>query len=401
MMTVIKIILIFLLFLLAWLPVDFLLGRKKQLQQVKQRKMPLRKGEISLITSGDTLYKMLFQEIEQAKTHVHILFYIVKNDQVSQHFLSLLKKKAEEGVEVRLLLDRIGSYRLSRKMIQSLRASGVHFSFCHKIKFPFLFYSLNERNHRKITVIDGKIGYLGGFNIGKEYLGFNEELGNWRDYHLRIEGEGVQDLQAQFLHDWYDDTRELLLEETKYFPSLSKGTMLHEFIPTDGAYLKQTFLELIHQAKSNLFIGTPYFVPDNEITKALLHAIKRGVIVTILVPLKADHPLVREAEFPSFRRLLAAGCHLYHYKAGFFHAKVILVDDTVCDIGTANFDLRSLFLNHEMNCLIYDKVFIKHVQTVLSEDLRKCDKVPDDYFLHLSRWEKIKEQLAKAFSMFI
>jgi cardiolipin synthase A/B len=401
MMAVIKTILVCLLILSIWLPIDFLLGRKQQLRKVKQRKFPLRQGEISLITYGSTLYETLFHEIECAKKHVHILFYIVKNDRVSQQFLSLLKRKAEEGIEVRLLLDRIGSYRLSSNTIKSLRASGVHFSFCHKIRFPFLFYSLNRRNHRKITVIDGQVGYLGGFNIGKEYLGLNEELGNWRDYHLRIKGDGIQDLQQQFLHDWYDDTKEFLLNEARYFPPLQKGPMLHEFVPTDGAYLKQTFLELIHKAKKELFIGTPYFVPDAEITEALLHAIKRGITVKILVPLKADHPLVREAEFPSFRQLLAAGCHLYHYKDGFFHAKIILVDETVCDIGTANFDLRSLFLNHEMNCLIYDKTFITHVKKVLHEDLSKCEKVPSDYFMHLSLVEKMKEKIAKIFAIFM
>lgn len=378
-----------------------MLGRKKQLQKVTQRTFPLRHGDISLITYGKTLYETLFYEIECATNHIHILFYIVKNDEVSQQFLALLKRKAKEGVEVRLLLDRIGSYRLSQRTIKSLRASGVHFSFCHKIRLPFFFYSLNQRNHRKITVIDGKIGYLGGFNIGKEYLGLNEELGKWRDYHLRIEGEGVQDLQEQFLHDWCDDTKEDLLKETRYFPTLPKGSMAHKFVPTDGAYLKHTFLELIHKAEDNLFIGTPYFIPNTEIIEALLQAVKRGVTITILVPLKADHPLVREAEFPSFRQLLAAGCNLYHYKDGFFHAKVILVDDVVCDIGTANFDLRSLFLNHEMNCLIYDKQFISHVKDVLQEDLAKSEEIPRDYFAHLSFAEKVKEKIAKLVATFM
>ena len=135
----------------------------------------------------------------------------------------------------------MGSHHLSNEAIRSLQKHGVSFSFCHKVKFPFPFFSANQRNHRKITVIDGKIGYIGGFNIGEEYLGHNQKLGLWRDYHLRLTGEGIQDLQKQFLHDWLDDTDQNLLEASLYFPKQQPGTILHRFIPTDGAYLQNTF----------------------------------------------------------------------------------------------------------------------------------------------------------------
>ncbi|KEK25523.1 cardiolipin synthase [Bacillus gaemokensis] len=352
-----------------WITIDLSYGRKLHLKRIKPRSFPLRRSNFQLYTYGKDLYNDLFTDIKQAQHHIHILFFIVKNDEISQTFLQLLIDKAKQGVQVRLLLDRLGSHQLSRESIHSLQKHGVSFSFCHNIKFPFLFFSANQRNHRKITIIDGKIGYIGGFNIGEEYLGHDARLGPWRDYHLRLTGEGVQDLQTQFLHDWRDDTAENLLRDTIYFPKQLPGTVLHRFIPTDGAYLQQTFLNLIESAKEELYIGTPYFIPGKRIMDALLQAKKRGVRITILVPKKADHPLVREAKLPYCRKLMKAGCNIYEFQEGFFHAKIIMVDDHTCDIGTANVDMRSLYINHEINCLLYDSTFIKEIKTKISKDI--------------------------------
>lgn len=219
-----------------WITIDLSYGRLLHLKRVSSRTFPLRQSDFHLYTYGKDLYDALFTDIKQAQHHIHILFFIVKNDKISREFLKLLIDKAQEGIEVRLLLDRFGSHYLSNEAIRSLRKHGVSFSFCHKIKFPLLFFSANQRNHRKITVIDGKTGYIGGFNIGEEYLGHNEYLGLWRDYHLRLTGEGVQDLQKQFLHDWFDDTKQNLLDVSLYFPKQNPGTIMHQFIPTDGAY---------------------------------------------------------------------------------------------------------------------------------------------------------------------
>ncbi|AJG94022.1 cardiolipin synthase [Bacillus anthracis] len=352
-----------------WIVIDFSYGRIVHLKRVRSRSFPLRQSDFHLYTYGKDLYDALFTDIKQAKHHVHVLFFIVKNDKISREFLKLLIDKAKEGIEVRLLLDRLGGHHLSNEAIRSLQKHGVSFSFCHKVKFPFPFFSANQRNHRKITVIDGKIGYIGGFNIGEEYLGHNQKLGLWRDYHLRLTGEGIQDLQKQFLHDWLDDTDQNLLDASLYFPKQQPGSIIHRFIPTDGAYLQNTFLYLIESAEKELFIGTPYFIPGKKIMNALLEARKRGVQITILVPEKADHALVREAKFPYCRKLIQAGCNIYAFQQGFFHAKVIIVDDYICDIGTANFDMRSLYINHEINCLLYDKHFIQTVKNKFHEDL--------------------------------
>jgi cardiolipin synthase len=307
-------------------------------------------------------------------------------------------EKAKNGVEVRLLLDRIGSLNLKRKMIKKLISSGVHFSFCHVPRFPFLFYSLNERNHRKISVIDGEIGYIGGFNIGKEYIGQDPKLGDWRDYHLRLHGEGVQDLQAQFLLDWENATNEKLADIEKYYPSLQKGKHTHQIVPTDGAFLQEVFINLIRKATDEIIIATPYFIPGSNLFKELISAADRGVTIKILVPMKADHPFVKEASFPYFKPLLEAGCKIHRYYYGFFHAKVIVVDGKFCDIGTANFDKRSLYLNHEINCIITDKDFIGSVRKSLFRDMEFSEEVTMEFLNKRSFLQRGKESLSTIIS---
>lgn len=384
-----------------WITIDLSYGRIVHLKRVRSRSFPLRQSDFRLYTYGNDLYDALFTDIKQAKHHVHVLFFIVKNDDISRTFLKLLIDKAQEGIEVRLLLDRFGSHYLSKEAIYSLQKHGVSFSFCHKVKFPFPFFSANQRNHRKITVIDGKIGYIGGFNIGEEYLGHNQRLGLWRDYHLRLTGEGIQDLQKQFLHDWLDDTDQNLLDSSLYFPMQQPGTILHRFIPTDGAYLQNTFLHLIESAKKELFIGTPYFIPGKKIMNALLKARKRGVQITILVPQKADHALVREAKFPYCRKLIQAGCNIYAFQQGFFHAKIIIVDDHTCDIGTANFDMRSIYINHEINCLLYDKHFIQEVKLKFEEDLERSLLLSFEDVNPLSIIDRGKEWIGTILAFFL
>ncbi|WP_028400623.1 cardiolipin synthase [Ectobacillus panaciterrae] len=391
----------FLVLLVVWAGVDFCLGRRNQLKRAEVRKFPMRHSDFRLYTCGQTLYDDLFADIQHARHHIHILFFIVNNDRVSHKFLELLMEKARQGIEVRLLLDRIGSHHLSKDSIRQLRENGVHFSFCHTIRLPFLFYSANQRNHRKITIIDGKIGYIGGFNIGEEYLGHDPQLGNWRDYHLRLTGEGVQDLQVQFLHDWRDETKEDLIKESKYYPALAKGSALHRFVPTDGAYLQQAFLDLIEEAEHDLYIGTPYFIPGRKLQRALLRAAERGIRITILVPKKADHPLVREAKLPYCRPLLRAGCSIYQFEDGFFHAKIIMVDGRICDIGTANFDLRSLYINHEINCFIYDKSFIEVVKKEVDQDLENSQLLTLEEISNLPFSKRCKEWLATAVAFFL
>lgn len=264
-----------------------------------------------------------------------------------------------------------------------------------------LFYSSQTRNHRKITVIDGRTGYTGGFNIGKEYLGKDPKFGFWRDYHLRVTGEGVQDLQRQFLTDWNAASDEHSEEETGLFPSLSQGKFSHRFLTTPGKDLEKNFLTFVKEAKTELLICSPYFIPGKKLMKALLNARNRGVSVKIMVPMKADHPLVKEASFPYFGPLLKAGCDIYQYYYGFYHAKVIVVDDVFCDIGTANFDKRSLFLNDEFNCLIYDEAFISQLKLSVIKDMKSSAKLTLDHYNSRSFRQRVMEKTASIVSYFL
>ncbi|WLR50751.1 cardiolipin synthase [Bacillus tianshenii] len=369
-----------LLFFIIYFYFDFRLGQRIHNLVAKPRNYSEKMMDWELFGDGQTLYEKLFKDIHEAEHHIHTLFFIIKNDNISKEFLQLLKQKAQQGVTVRLLLDRIGGIRLPKKQIQLLKKAGVQFAYANKPAFPFIFFSLQKRNHRKVTVIDGKISYFGGFNIGEEYLGRNPRLGFWRDFHMRITGEATHILQKEFFNDWKRATKEELTTEDQYFPLASTGQTPCTFLPTDGNGIQSPLLKMIQRAKKEIIIASPYFIPGKIINSALIEAAKRGVHVIILVPLKADHPLVREAAFPYFYGLLKAGCHIHRYDKGFYHGKVVLVDHEICDIGTANFDKRSFFLNDELNCFIKDPSFLKRIYAEVMEDLDNARELTlDDY----------------------
>lgn len=400
-MTIIQTILLILFLLIVWIVIDFQLGKKAHFKQAKRFEPITREGEFKLFTSGLELYSDLFSEMRMAKQHIHVMFYIVKDDEISKEFLGILFEKAREGVEVRVLLDWVGSFPLRKNIVPMLKSQGVQFSYTNPPKLPFLFFSSQSRNHRKITVIDGKIGYIGGFNIGKEYMNNDPKLSPWRDYHLKMMNEGVQDLQHGFLKDWHKATKTNLMSNSIYFPQLSKGTKLHQLLPTDGAYLEESFSSLIRKAKTSVTIGTPYFIPSKRIMEDLCRAVKRGVDVHILVPKKSDHLLVKEASFQHLRKLIKEGAYVYEYLHGFYHAKVMIIDDSICDIGTANLDKRSLFLNEEINCYIFDKAFIKMVKNVLKKDIANAKRVTLKELNTLNPAILFKETIARTVATFL
>lgn len=395
------IILICIFILVLLLFADFKLGRKKHLSKTKKITYPKRNSDISLYTSGPELFEKLFQDIQQAKQYVHVLFFIVKNDKISQQFTNLLKKKAAEGVDIRLLLDWGGSISFSEQTIAALKKAGVKFSFSHIPKFPYLFYSSQERNHRKITIIDGKIGYIGGFNIGKEYINQDKKLNPWRDYHLRVKGEGVQDLEIEFLADWLEGSGEDVKYKNVFVHEGYKGKHPHQFVPTEGMFLQETYIDLIKQAKESIIIGTPYFIPSKRIMEELIFALQKGIHIQILVPETSDHIFVKEASFPYFRTLLSYGADIYQYQKGFFHAKYVLIDDRILDIGTANFDKRSLFLNHEINCIIYDPAYIAEVKKEIIIDFENCSKMSLKQLNTFNLLRSIKEKIAAMIAAFL
>lgn len=393
--------LILLIIITMYMLLDYSLGRKRHLATLQKRDYPVRNSTISIFKQGDRLFEDFFSELSRANNHIHILFFIVKNDNISKRFFEILIQKASEGIEVRLLLDQVGSHKIPKKKQVELKAAGIEFSYCNKIKPPFIFYSSQVRNHRKITVIDGKIGYMGGFNIGEEYIDMNPKLTPWRDYHLKITGEGVQDLQREFLNDWKKATRKEIEEQPKYYPALEKGVICHQFVPTDGVFLEDTFCEQILNAKESIFIGTPYFIPSSKVFHVLKKALEKGIKVTLLVPNISDHPLVKEASFRYLRVLLKEGLQVYQFINGFYHAKILIIDEEYCDIGTANFDMRSFFLNYEMNCYIYNKTFMEQVMMVVKNDLQDAKLLSRDALDQPGLMIRVKEVIARPISYFL
>ncbi|WP_041581289.1 cardiolipin synthase [Bacillus sp. 1NLA3E] len=396
-LTVFTIILI----LIIWLYFDYTLGRRQQLACRDRKDYPIRNSQFHLFTHGPELFDDLFREIKNAQKHVHVLFYIAKNDTFSREFFSILKAKAREGVEVRLLLDRLGSIKVSEQIIHELKEANVKFSFSHVPKLPFLFYSVNVRNHRKITIIDGKIGYAGGYNVGQEYINLEPSLSPWRDYHLKFTGEVVHDLQQVFLKDWHIATKSELITHPTYFPHIGQGPMSIQVVSSDGGHIEDAFSNQIRKARKSIFIGTPYFIPSKMLFADLLEAARRGVKIIILVPHKADHILVKEASFPYYRQLIKAGAEIYQFLNGFYHAKIILFDEDICDIGTSNFDQRSIFLNFELNCFIYDSGTIAKIKTIIDHDLNDSKKLSLDELNNVSLLTKTKEIIAKPLERFL
>lgn len=384
--------------LIAWAAIDLVFGMKKQKQQTK-KETKRRYSSLKLFCEGGQFFEHFFADIEQATHHLHIQFFIVKDDDIGKKLVGRLIDKSKQGVEVRLLIDFIGC-KLKRKSLKKLKEAGVIVAKSYVPKWPRFFFTLNRRNHRKVAVIDGKVGYLGGFNVGDEYLGRDINIGYWRDYHLRIEGDGVQDLQAQFLSDWQEATKTKLHSDV-YFPPLQKGNSPVEILPTNGMFLEESWLGLISQAKSTLYIATPYFIPGEKLHREIIAAARRGVKVKLLVPKLANHILVKEAGYPYFQELLKENVLIYLYYRGFFHGKIIAVDGQICDIGTANFDKRSLHMNHEINCLIYDEAFIKHVLQQLNNDIAISELLTLESYENRSLFFKTKEKIATTLSPFL
>lgn len=389
------------LLIIIWLVIDFRLGRKKHLSVAVNLETPILHGDFEIFTHGKELFHDYFSTILAAKRQIHVLFYIVKDDAIGQEFFAILKEKAREGIEVRLLLDRLGSWKIKKQAVAALRESGVQFAFSNRIKLPFPFYSSQVRNHRKISIIDGEIGYLGGFNIGKEYIDEDPLLSPWRDYHLRITGESVNFLQSEFLIDWEKYAGEELAGQPAYFPRLPKGAVRQQFIPTEAGQLEDYFIRLIRKAEYSILIGTPYFIPSVAVFAELLAARQRGVSLTVIVPFTADHLLVQEASFRYLRQLLEAGAEVYQYKNGFYHAKTIVIDNKICDIGTANFDQRSLYLNKEINCYIYDPNFIQRLRAIIEKDILDSEPLTLEILNKPNLKRSLKEQTAQIISYFL
>ncbi len=325
-----------------------------------------------LLIDGQQTYQAMLRAIASATDYILLQSYIVIDDQAGNEFKDALIAKAKQGVDIYFLYDEIGSNKLSRSYIKSLRQNGIQVSAFHTTKGQGNRFQLNFRNHRKILVVDGETAFVGGLNIGDEYLGKNPRLSPWRDTHMMLQGPTVQTLQTSFLRDWYWATRKVL--EVNWLIKVNREINQTALIlPTGPAdqfpACNLFFVNAINQAQTRLWIASPYFVPDESTLSALKLAAMRGVDVRIILPNRPDHLLVYLCSFSYYTEMEAIGMKLYRYKNGFMHQKIILIDDDMAGVGTTNLDNRSFFLNFEVMGFVADTRFVESVEKMLQDDL--------------------------------
>lgn len=362
-------------------------------------------NNVEVYVDGNEKFKNLIKDIRNAKNHIHLEYFIIKDSKIGEKIKQELIEKTKDGVKVRIIYDDVGCWRFwfHRKFFNEMRASGIEIIpyLKGKINIP-IGGQLNYRNHRKIVVIDGKIGYTGGINIGDEYIGENKKFGYWRDTHIRIEGTSVYMLQMIFLTDWYYNTKEVLLEE-KLFPKLNaKGNSMMQIVASgpdsDWESMHYAYFYAICQAKKSIYIETPYFIPDESLLKALKCAALSGVELIILFPKIADHKIVNMASYSYFQEILDSGGKVYLYNKGFLHSKVIIIDDFMASTGSANMDLRSFKLNFEVNAFIYDSNIIEEIKKYFMIDLSNSEELEKVKFEDRGHFMKIKESISRLFS---
>ncbi|MFC4620128.1 cardiolipin synthase [Camelliibacillus cellulosilyticus] len=342
--------------------------------------------ETKVLTNGDATFTAILNALQNAKRHIHMEYYIVRDDELGRQIKSILIQKALEGVKVRFLYDAVGSWRLPKKFIKSLRFAGVDIVSFFPVKLPLFNHKINFRNHRKIVVIDGEIGFVGGLNIGDEYLGKDPSFGFWRDTHLSVRGEAVRSLQAIFLQDWYYMTGEFISDEA-YFqakPVYSDDNGAVQMVSSspddEWEVIKNLFFSMIVSAKRSIWIASPYIIPDEDILSALKVAALSGIDVKILVPIRPDKRIVFYASHSYFPELLEAGVKIYEYQYGFMHSKVIIVDHELASIGTANMDMRSFHLNFEVNAFLYRSESTIQLVADYMDDLENAVQIDWDKF---------------------
>lgn len=339
-------------------------------------RQPFTAGNLcTVLRDGEATFQALFDAMEDARHYILLEFYIVRSDRVGQRIKTILKRKLAEGVRVWFLYDDIGSVWLPRNYLKELSAAGAHIASFGDGNIRRRRFQINFRNHRKLLVCDGCVGFVGGINLGDEYLGRAMDQEPWRDTHCRIEGPAVLGLQLAWLEDWNWASNETpaLTWSPKTIPESDHEALI---LPTGPADPHETcmlfFLNCINNARERIWIASPYFVPDVQVINALQLAALRGVDVRILIPEKSDSLLVRLAAYSYLVQASRAGIGIYQYQPGFMHQKVVLVDDRYAAIGTANLDNRSMRLNFEITALSTAPGFVQAVAEMLTEDLHSC-----------------------------
>jgi cardiolipin synthase A/B len=360
------------------------------------------KNKVTVLQNGRATFDSLIEAIENARHHVHLEYYIIDDDHIGNLIRKLLIKKAKEGVKIRFIYDDVGCWSLPKHFIDSMVDEGIEAYPFLPVHFPLLTNKVNYRNHRKIVVVDGKIGFVGGLNIADRYLNGIEDLGIWRDTHLKLEGEAVHSLQIIFLVDWFFVADEVV-RGTSYFPVTDVDERHFVQVTTSGpdsdwASIMQAYFAAISSAQSTIYISTPYFMPNESILTALKTASLSGMDVRILLPAKSDSKIVFWSSRSYVSELLEAGIKIYFYEKGFPHSKLLLVDGVLSSVGTANLDIRSFDQNFEVSALIYDEAIVSDLQQSYLNDLQNSKEIILEQWERRPRWEGVLESVARLFS---
>lgn len=355
-------------------------------------------NQVKLLFSGEEKFDDLFNAIKQAKHHIHLEYFNFRNDSIAGVLFKHLSDKVKEGVEVRALFDAFGNSSNNRplrnKHLEQIRKQGIQIQKFDPLKFPWLNHVLS-RDHRKIVIIDGKIGYLGGMNVADYYIHGLPEVGEWRDVHMRIEGDAVHTLQKIFLDVWNKNSKENI-DGPEYYPyianipdSIRQPIAIVDRKPrkTPKA-MRRAYVKAIDAAEKNIQIINPYFVPTTSIRKALKRALKKGVEVEIMLPLKSDIVLTPEASFHVGNKLRKKGAKVYLFKDGFHHSKVMMVDSTFCTVGTSNLNSRSLRYDYETNAFIFSPITTHQLNDMFAIDKESSIPLTKEYWKQRSAWKK-------------
>ncbi len=339
----------------------------------------VRGNNMEILIDGDQTFSAIFDAIDAAQSYVLVQFYIIHNDTLGRRLKDRLIAASKRGVEVKFMFDAVGSIALPRQYYMDLRAAGVQTVDPREMRGPKNRFQINFRNHRKTVIVDGKIGFTGGLNVGDEYMGKSAEFGLWRDTHVRLTGPVVSQLQLIFAEDWHWATEQVLLTNLNWVSPHDEKNMSGMIVSTGPGDDLETgmmfFFSAICAAKSRIWIATPYFVPDTDVLTALKHAALRGVDVRILVPDVVDHYTPWLAAFAYFDEIRDVGVQVWRYKEGFMHQKVVLVDDNLAAIGTSNLDNRSFRLNFEAMAVMFDARAAAETETFLRADFDRSEQL--------------------------
>jgi cardiolipin synthase len=360
-------------------------------------------NKIEILPTGESTFDAVFNAIRNAKEHIHIEFFIFDDDKISNQLREILIQKAQEGVRVRMIYDYWGSFDLSKRYLKSLRDAGVYVRSFLPFRFRFQFSSsrINYRNHRKLVIVDGKIGFTGGLNVADRYI-YGNTLGKWRDTFVSFQGAAVHGLQLLFLVDWYFVDQKLITDE-KYFPTPEFfDTNLVQIVSSgpdsDWEAIMQGIASAMMSATKYIYIQSPYFMPNEVIASCIQMASLSGVEVRLMIPFRSDSRLSDASTFSFLGQALEAGVRVFHYKNGFLHSKAIVIDDSISIVGSCNLDERSFVHNFEANAFIYEPKTALKLKDLFENDMENCVEFTLEAWVNRKRRQKLKESFARLFS---